>query len=34
VSLLNGEIPGYDDFLAARRELMALRIRDWFNALD
>jgi len=34
VSPLNGEIPGYDDFLAARRELMALRIRDWFNALD
>ena len=34
VSLLDGEIPDYDDFLAARRKLMALRIRAWFEALS
>ena len=34
LSLLNGEIPDYDDFLAARRKLMALRIRAWFEALS
>ena len=33
-SLLDGEIPDYDDFLAARRKLMALRIRAWFEALS
>lgn len=33
LSLLDGEIPEYDDFLAARRKLMALRIRAWFKAL-
>ena len=32
-SLLNGEIPAYDDFLEDRRKLMALKIRTWFEAL-
>ena len=32
--LLDGEVPGYADFLAARRKLMALRIRTWFEALS
>ncbi|MBL3677214.1 MAG: DUF262 domain-containing protein [Alphaproteobacteria bacterium] len=32
-SLLNGEVPAYDDFLAERRRLMALRIKKWFEAL-
>lgn len=32
-SMLNGEIPTYDDFLAERRRLMAQRIRTWFETL-
>ena len=32
-SLLNGEIPSYDDFLEERRKLMALKIQTWFEAL-
>jgi hypothetical protein len=32
-SLLDGETPGYDDFLEKRRELMALKIKQWFEAL-
>jgi len=32
-SLLDGEIPVYDDFLEARRKLMALKIKTWFEAL-
>ncbi len=32
-SLLDGEIPAYDDFLAERRRLMAFRIKEWFEAL-
>lgn len=32
-SLLNGEIPAYDDFLEERRKLMALRIKTWFESL-
>lgn len=32
-SMLDGEIPDYDDFLEERRKLMALRIKAWFEAL-
>lgn len=32
-SLLNGEIPDYDDFLEQRRKLMALKIKTWFETL-
>ncbi len=32
-SLLDGEIPAYDDFLGARRKLMAQKIKVWFEAL-
>ena len=33
-SLLDGEVPIYDDFLAERRRLMALRIKQWFEVLS
>ena len=32
-SLLDGEIPAYDDFLEERRKLMAQKIKTWFEAL-
>ena len=32
-SLLDGQIPSYDDFLEERRCLMAQKIRIWFEAL-
>ena len=32
-SLLDGEIPAYEDFLEERRKLMAQRIKTWFEAL-
>ena len=32
-SLLNGEFPAYDDFLAERRKLMAQKIKGWFESL-
>jgi hypothetical protein len=32
-SMLNGEIPTYNDFLDKRRRLMALKIKSWFEAL-
>jgi hypothetical protein len=32
-SLLDYEIPDYDDFLEQRRKLMALKIKKWFEAL-
>ena len=32
-SLLDGEIPAYDDFLEERRKLMAQKIKTWFQAL-
>jgi hypothetical protein len=32
-SLLDGQIPAYDDFLERRRKLMAQKIRTWFEAL-
>jgi hypothetical protein len=32
-SLLDGEIFGYDDFLEERRQLMALKIKQWFRVL-
>ena len=31
--LLDGEIPEFDDFLEERRKLMALKIKNWFEAL-
>ena len=33
-SLLDSKIPKYDDFLAERRRLMALRIKEWFQGLS
>jgi hypothetical protein len=33
VSLLDGEIPKYDDFLEQRRTLMSQKIKTWFEAL-
>jgi hypothetical protein len=33
VSLLDGVIPTYDDFLEQRRKLMALKIKQWFEML-
>ena len=33
-SLLDGEMRDYDDFLAERRRLMALRIKEWFEVLS
>lgn len=32
-SLLDGQIPAYDDFLEERRKLMAQKIRTWFTGL-
>jgi hypothetical protein len=32
-NMLDGEIPEYDDFLAQRRALMALKIKSWFKSL-
>ncbi|WP_263351347.1 GmrSD restriction endonuclease domain-containing protein [Acidicapsa acidisoli] len=32
-SLLNGQIPSYDDFLEERRQLMAFKIKQWFEVL-
>ncbi len=32
-SMLDGDIPNYDDFLDLRRKLMALKIRDWCQKL-
>lgn len=32
-SMLDGEIPSYDDFLETRRKLMAMKIKNWFDAL-
>ncbi len=32
-SLLDGEIPTYNDFLEKRRKLMALKIKEWFKTL-
>ncbi|MCC7015923.1 MAG: DUF262 domain-containing protein [Rhodospirillales bacterium] len=32
-SLLDGDIPTYDDFLDQRRRLMALKIKKWFEVL-
>lgn len=33
-SLLDGEVPDYEDFLVERRRLMALRIKEWFEVLS
>jgi hypothetical protein len=32
-SLLDGTVPAYDDFLEARRQMMALKIKRWFESL-
>lgn len=32
-TMLEGEIPDYDDFLDQRRRLMALKIKTWFESL-
>jgi hypothetical protein len=32
-AMLRGKIPEYEDFLAERRQLMALKIKKWFGAL-
>ena len=32
-SLLDGQVPSYDDFLEERRKLMALKIKTRFEAL-
>jgi len=32
-SLLDGEVPDYNDFLEQRRQLMAQKIKKWFEAL-
>ena len=32
--LLDGDVPAYDSFLAERRRLMALRIKQWFEVLS
>ena len=32
-SLLDGELPTYEGFLEERRKLMALKIKEWFEAL-
>lgn len=32
-SILDGDVPDYEDFLQERREKMALKIREWFMAL-
>jgi hypothetical protein len=32
-SMLDGVIPNYDDFLEERRQLMALKIKTWFETL-
>ena len=31
---VDGEVPDYDDFLAERRRLIALRIKEWFEVLS
>jgi hypothetical protein len=33
LSLVDGKVPTYDEFLAARRQLMAQKIREWFESL-
>jgi hypothetical protein len=32
-SILDGDIPAYDDLLEQRRKLMALKMKSWFEAL-
>jgi hypothetical protein len=32
-SLLDGEVPSYNDFLEERRKLMALKLKQWFGML-
>jgi len=32
-SLLDSEIPTYEEFLRERRKLMALKIKTWFEGL-
>ena len=32
-SMVDGNVPSYDEFLVERRRLMALRMKEWFEAL-
>ena len=32
-SMLDGEVPDFEDFLEKRRHLMAMRIKKWFETL-
>lgn len=32
-TMLDGDVPSYDDFLEQRRKLMALKIKQWFEVL-
>ena len=32
--LIDGDVPGYDDFLVERRRLMSLKIKAWFEMLS
>ena len=34
LGLLDGDVQGYDEFLAERRRLMALKIKAWFEVLS
>ena len=31
--MIDGKVPAYDDFLEERRQLMALKIKQWFEVL-
>ena len=33
ISLIDGSVPDYDEFLTTRRRIMALRIKKWFEVL-
>ena len=33
LSLLEDDVPNYEDFLEQRRKLMALKIKTWFETL-
>jgi hypothetical protein len=32
-SMLDGEVPDFEDFLEKRRHLIAVRIKKWFETL-
>jgi len=33
LEMLDGSVPAFDDFLEQRRHLMALKLKQWFEAL-